>query len=70
MRGAVALFLAVFSGCVSIGTHERMLREVRREDFRDLQKWVIEFQAGELSADDLAMLVRGRTSVLEMRGLK
>ena len=49
-----------FSGCVSIQTHERMLRETRDREVEYAQKLAVELEHGEISIRDMEWLLHGR----------
>ena len=56
----IALVLMVLNGCVSIATHERMLREMRDREVEYAQKLAVELEHGEISIRDMEWLLHGR----------
>ena len=56
----IALILLILTGCVSIATHERMLRETRDREVEYAQKLAVELEHGEISIRDMEWLLHGR----------
>lgn len=54
------ILLLAATGCVSIGTHERMLRETRDREVEYAQKLAVELEHGEISLRDMQWLLHGR----------
>jgi len=50
----------ILNGCVSIATHERMLRETRDREVEYAQKLAVELEHGEISIRDMEWLLHGR----------
>jgi len=56
----IILVLMILNGCVSIATHERMLRETRDREVEYAQKLAVELEHGEISIRDMEWLLHGR----------
>lgn len=68
--GIFMLAIGLLTSCISINTHERCIVDVQEKDFQEMDKWLKEFQKGELSMADLTMLMRGRWEVIQMRRMR